>query len=196
MSLEHYLGTPYDFNAGPQELTTSPDVYEKMNCQRALQLYFKEVYGHTMAPHDALSSNLYTSVGRTVAEEQREYFQDNEFLKSVLKPTDILCTLSKRKHQTLPSFAKLEEDKELQKTLHIAITIGDSDSPIMQEHFPEVEVTDEHRQEIFVFHASYKKGKKVALWPLSEIQKYYWIMRIKEPDFLSQSNPSDLSILQ
>lgn len=181
MISERFIGTKYSFNAGPREVFGVPEhEIKEVNCQSLSLIYFEKVHGISLQPEEVLSSNVYTSTGLPVAEDGKNNFQDQTFLSEILKPGHLLCALDKRKFPYEPPFSQLECDENLQKTLHLAPAIGNKDSDVMRAEFPTIRESLPQTDDVYVFHASYKRGRMVNIWPLQDMLDNYWIMAIKD----------------
>ena len=182
MVSERFIGIKYSFNAGPRELFNVPeDEITETNCQALTLFHYRKAHGLLLHPEEVLSSNVYATTGEPVAEEKRTLFHDPEILSQVVEPGHLLCALDKRKFPYEPPFEMLERDEALQKTLHLATVIGTRDSDVMRTQFPSFrETLPSSSDDVHVFHACYKKGKKVNVWTLQDMVDHYWVMRIKD----------------
>lgn len=154
------LGIPYAYEIGPRPVQslTYGEIPEELNCQAAVQEFYRHVFGVYLSPPQVLSEEGFRHSGDLVVQGDTP-----DFFRS-LQIGDIIYADSL--YHTTQFFLGLSR---LQK-LHLAVFLGTSMDLLVKTHFPhlsEVPSTTQH-----IFHATIISGKTTT-WDTTQFRTYY-----------------------
>ncbi len=126
---ECLLDVPYDFEAGPVsplKLMYGVEEINRMNCQRALQLFYYFHFGMTLNLLECLSAEGYETSGKTVtdAKDCQKFFSTLQFGDVVYSLSSLSC-----ERGIILGLSALQK-------LHIAVFLGQLTFDINEKYLP------------------------------------------------------------